>query len=1218
MSENLPSIDDLLNSKLPSIDEVIKEEKLPSVNDFIENPDESDEIESGKEEVVDTTPCSVEEEVEAQQDLTEIVRLINDVRKDIPEIPVIPEIKYYDEQLEQLTAYVEEIKESIPEIPEPKSYDVEVEAICGLIDTLREEIKQNISDLPEVKYYDEQVSELENRLNNLPEFPEVRYYEEDIKSLKEDILNVKESIPKFPKWVNEVNEVPDFSWIGKTFSVIDDDFVKLNDNLDFVKGRIDQEVQKLTETIDVKEFEARTDITLLNKNLKETKDKIYKELREAALSIHDAKHGYKNDDRLLKKDILSRLNVLKQTVEEEVKEFNRKNLETKDIFDGYFTSLTEEIANLPEVKYYDEDIKEVRKEFKIGLDSLKILVEEIKGKHEVLKEEVNNRPIQPDPSESNIDPLTPTDQNFATHEDLAKHYKLFINRIQQQLYTIGGGGAGFIKDLDDVDFDQTTGTNKLLIYNGDEWVGIASTALSPIITLDDALTNGNVSGIGISVGVVTATNGYFSGIVTAAQLNYDVVTDIYSTGIVTATKGIQQTGSEGLHVTAGVSTFVGLTSCLAGLNVKAGSANTSLIVEGHGRITGVLTVGSGSITLDGSDNKLSVGTGATIWPNGNISCGILTVTQFTVTNTTTSSDFSAGLSVGTGATIYPNGNISCGILTASNFVGDGSGLTGVANTDNVASTTLSVSGVVTAIGGLYVGTAASIFANGNITGGIVTATKYYGDGSSLSNVTSTTINNNADNRLITGSGTANTLEGESTLTYNGTALSVSTGATVFTNGNIAAAGIVTANGGFVGGLTGNVTGNASGSSGSCTGNAATATILATARNICGVSFDGSAAINLPGVNASGSQNTSGTAAGLSGTPNITVGDVVAASLDISGNADIDGTLEADAYTVNGTALDTHIAGVTVTNATNSSHVLVTDNESTDEDNLITFVEGATSSTGNVGLEMDGNLTYNPSTGRLTATQLAGTLQTAAQSNITSLGTLTTLTVDNIIVNGTNIGHTSDTDLMTLSDGSVNVGGDVDNSTSTQGIALQPGGKIRSRVANASTAAIVVSVENDGGSKVLINGGGNAYFADGVRVATAATISTNGNITCGIITATNLVGNGSGLTNISGIPSESDTAVSTTNATTILTIDKTAQRAAFVDVLITQGSAYQSGQYGLIHDGTTATIVEKFAIATGSLLGTFTVTISGDNMLMQVNMGSSSSATVTVKSSTITV
>ena len=44
----------------------------------------------------------------------------------------------------------------------------------------------------------------------------------------------------------------------------------------------------------------------------------------------------------------------------------------------------------------------------------------------------------------------------------------------------------------------------------------------------------------------------------------------------------------------------------------------------------------------------------------------------------------------------------------------------------------------------------------------------YGDGSNLTGVTSTTINNNANNRVITGSGTANTLEGEADLTYDGT------------------------------------------------------------------------------------------------------------------------------------------------------------------------------------------------------------------------------------------------------------------------------------------------------------------------------------------------------------------------------------------------------------------------------------------------------------------
>ena len=203
--------------------------------------------------------------------------------------------------------------------------------------------------------------------------------------------------------------------------------------------------------------------------------------------------------------------------------------------------------------------------------------------------------------------------------------------------------------------------------------------------------------------------------------------------------------------------------------------------------------------------------------------------------------------------------------------------------------------------------------------------------------------------------------------------------------------------------------------------------------------DTSAVINGAGITIEGgsgddatfSYNTSGPKFELklgSSHEDLQVDQLIAASLDISGDADIDGTLEADAITVNGTALNTVIAGVTVTNATNSAHVLVTDNESTNEENLITFVEDATSSTGNVGLEMDGNLTYNPSTGRLTATQLAGTLQTAAQTNITSLGTLSALTVDNIALNGTTIGHTDDTDLITLADGIATVAGEISVTT----------------------------------------------------------------------------------------------------------------------------------------------------------------------------------------------
>ena len=63
------------------------------------------------------------------------------------------------------------------------------------------------------------------------------------------------------------------------------------------------------------------------------------------------------------------------------------------------------------------------------------------------------------------------------------------------------------------------------------------------------------------------------------------------------------------------------------------------------------------------------------------------------------------------------------------------------------------------------------------------------------------------------------------------------------------------------------------------------------------------------------------------------------------------------------------------------------------------------------------------TGNVSGT--AATVTGAAQSNITSLGTLTTLTVDNVIINGSTIGHTGDTDLITVASGVVTVAGEVD-------------------------------------------------------------------------------------------------------------------------------------------------------------------------------------------------
>ena len=436
--KNLPSIDDFAESseELPSITELLEEEDLPSVEGYIEVEEEVQTIEDANGEVF----AEVKDIVPPWP---ELLRLVNDLKESIPEIP---EIKSYDDELQELLAHIEQVKESIPEVPE------------------------------------------------------VRYYEDDIESLKENIEGVRADIPKFPKWVNEVNEVPDFSWIGKTFSVIDDDFEKVNDNLHTLKDTFNQDIDNLSENLELKDFEKKVEIKEVKDYLQETKDKIYEELKETALKIYEHRNQFKDDDRKLKKSVLSKLNEAKQNIEKRIDESNSKYRDSNKEIKNYFNGLKEEVANLPEVKYYDKDIKKLRDKAEshtVNIADLYKIVEDIKGQQKVLKEDYSKyadgtdpaRPIGPDPKEKQgNDPLTPTgDQKFATLQDLAANYRLFVNRVEQQLYTIGGGGAGFIKDLDDVNFDATN--NDLLIYDGDNsrWVGIASTSLgsSTLTGLDD-------------------------------------------------------------------------------------------------------------------------------------------------------------------------------------------------------------------------------------------------------------------------------------------------------------------------------------------------------------------------------------------------------------------------------------------------------------------------------------------------------------------------------------------------------------------------------------------------------------------------------------------------------------------------------------------------------------------------------------------------------------
>jgi len=224
------------------------------------------------------------------------------------------------------------------------------------------------------------------------------------------------------------------------------------------------------------------------------------------------------------------------------------------------------------------------------------------------------------------------------------------------------------------------------------------------------------------------------------------------------------------------------------------------------------------------------------------------------------------------------------------------------------------------------------------------------------------------------------------------------------------------------------------------------------------------------------------------------------SLDISGNADIDGTLEADVITVDGTALNEYIAdtvgamvgsntetniAVTYEDGDNTldfvigtlnqdttgtaDNITITANNSTDETVYPVFVDGAT---GSQGAETDTGLTYNPSTGVITSTQFTGNVTGTVTGTATGLAGTPNIAVGTI----------STTGALTLGDYiektsgnlTIDVAGDLYLDADGGDIDFRDGGATFGRITNSSLDFVISSVQDnediifkgvDGGSTI---------------------------------------------------------------------------------------------------------------------------------------------------------
>jgi hypothetical protein len=176
---------------------------------------------------------------------------------------------------------------------------------------------------------------------------------------------------------------------------------------------------------------------------------------------------------------------------------------------------------------------------------------------------------------------------------------------------------------------------------------------------------------------------------------------------------------------------------------------------------------------------------------------------------------------------------------------------------------------------------------------------------------------------------------------------------------------ITASGGVVGDVTGDLTGNAD-----------TATLATLATSVT-VSANNSTAETIFPTFVDAATGTQGleTDTGLTYNPNTgaftSTTFVGALTGNVTGTADV---------------------------ATVATTVTITDNESTDEDNAIIFTAGGDVDGGNIGLESDGTLTYNPSDGKITATGFVGALTgNADTASVAPAGALTGTTLKSNVV-----------------------------------------------------------------------------------------------------------------------------------------------------------------------------------------------------------------------------
>ena len=301
--------------------------------------------------------------------------------------------------------------------------------------------------------------------------------------------------------------------------------------------------------------------------------------------------------RELKKELYETLEERITETEETIKVFFREEIKDVNKLRSSVLVVEEYIKNSPSSLYAlrEEVFKELRKNTEANEELINEKLDKIAYEYETLQEGLLNE---------SSDPLVPLDQNFATIDDLQKHYKLFLSRIQQQLSTVGGGGEVRLEFLDDIDRDTALINGRILQYDAAAgiWTGGVGggnafsgdyndlTNTPTIPTNNNQLTNGAgyITTSFTSTSQLTNDAGFItnnvSGVLTATSFIGD------GSSLTGITAGIGTTGSINTSGVITATSFTGDGSNLTGLSTFSGSyddltnAPTGIVTDARGSV----------------------------------------------------------------------------------------------------------------------------------------------------------------------------------------------------------------------------------------------------------------------------------------------------------------------------------------------------------------------------------------------------------------------------------------------------------------------------------------------------------------------------------------------------------------------------------------------------------------------------------------------------------